>query len=150
MRTLGTAERVGRVAYMGFCAAVFVFLIAPILAIMPLSFNAEPYFTFTEGMLRFDPEAYSLRWYREIATDEAWTGALVNSLVIGTAATVLATLSVVITVTATLTGYDRNLSRAAASLGAGQIRIFRSVQLPLIAPGIISGGSSPSLPRSTR
>ena len=140
MRTLGTAERVGRAAYMGFCAAVFVFLIAPILAIMPLSFNAEPYFTFTEGMLRFDPEAYSLRWYREIATDEAWTGALVNSLVIGTAATVLATPFVVITVTATLTGYDRNLSRAAASLGAGQVRVFRSVQLPLIAPGIVSGG----------
>lgn len=205
MRTLGTAERVGRIAYLGFCAAVLVFLIAPILAIMPLSFNAEPYFTFTEGMLRFDPDAYSLRWYREIATDESWTGALINSLVIGTSATVLATtlgtlaalgLSsphmparrlvmgflisplvtpiiiaaagmfffysqlglgqthlglilahavlgtpfVVITVTATLTGYDRNLSRAAASLGAGQMRVFRSVQLPLIAPGIVSGG----------
>ncbi|HHH39314.1 MAG TPA: ABC transporter permease, partial [Sedimenticola sp.] len=33
------------------------FLMLPILVIIPLSFNAEPYFTFTEGMLRLDPEA---------------------------------------------------------------------------------------------
>ena len=79
-------------AYLGYCAGVLVFLIAPILVILPLSFNAEPYFTFTEGMLRFDPEAWSMRWYREVVTDEAWTGALANSLIIGTAATALATL----------------------------------------------------------
>ncbi len=30
-------------------------------------------------------------------------------------------------------------ARAAASLGAGPVRIFRRVQLPLIAPGVISG-----------
>ena len=36
-------------------------LIAPILIVMPLSFNAEPYFTFTEKMLSFDPEGYSMR-----------------------------------------------------------------------------------------
>ena len=47
--------------HVAFCVVVLVFLIAPILVIVPLSFNAEPYFTFTEGMLRFDPEAYSLR-----------------------------------------------------------------------------------------
>ena len=196
--------RIGRVAYLGYCAGVLVFLIAPILVILPLSFNAEPYFTFTEGMLRFDPEAWSLRWYREVVTDEAWTRALANSLIIGTAATMLATLLgtlaalglssphmparrlvmgflisplvtpviiaaagmfffytrlglgqshlglilahavlgtpfVVITVTATLAGYNRDLTRAAASLGAGPVRAFRSVQLPLIAPGVISG-----------
>ena len=204
MQTWSTGERAARITYLGFCVAVFVFLIAPILVILPLSFNAEPYFTFTEGMLRFDPEAYSLRWYREVVTSETWTDALVNSLFIGVAATALATalgtlaslgLSsphmparrfamgflisplvtpiiisaagmfffysrlglgqtylglvlahaalgapfVVITVTATLTGYNRNLSRAAASLGAGSVRTFRSVQFPLIMPGILSG-----------
>ena len=193
-----------RVAYLAFCTLVFVFLVAPILVIVPLSFNAEPYFTFTEGMLRFDPDAYSLRWYREIVENEAWTRSLINSLVIGASATVLATVLgtlaalglsspamparrlfmgllispmvtpviisaagmfffyssiglgqthlglilahtalgipfVVITVTATLSGFDRNLTRAAASLGAGPVRTFRSVQLPLIAPGVISG-----------
>ena len=183
---------------------MFVFLIAPILVIVPLSFNAEPYFTFTEGMLRLDPDAYSLRWYREIVENEAWRGSLVNSLVIGVAATGLATVLgtlaalgltspgvparraimgilispmvtpviiaaagmfffysnlglgqthlgiilahatlgvpfVVVTVTATLASFDRNLTRAAASLGAGPWTTFRRIQLPLIAPGVISG-----------
>ena len=42
-------------------------------------------------MLRLDPEAYSLRWYRQIAGDEVWARALANSLFIGVAATALAT-----------------------------------------------------------
>ena len=46
---------------------------------------------------------------------------------------------VVITVTATLTAFDANLTRAAASLGAGPVTTFRRVQLPLIAPGVVSG-----------
>ena len=195
----------GRYAYLTFCALVFLFLVAPILVIVPLSFNAEPYFTFTEGMLRFDAEAYSLRWYREIVENEEWRRSLLNSLTIGISATVLATVLgtlaalglanahmparrlvtgllispmvtpviiaaagmfffyssiglgqthlglilahtalgipfVVITVTATLAGFDNNLTRAAASLGAGPVRTFRKVQLPLIAPGVLSGG----------
>ena len=39
-----------------------IFLIAPLLVIVPLSFNAEPFFTFTDKMLAFDPTGYSLRW----------------------------------------------------------------------------------------
>ena len=205
MTVSGTGwERAGRVSYLAFCAAVFLFLIAPILVIVPLSFNVEPYFTFTEGMLSLDPEAYSLRWYRTVAEDEGWRRALVNSLIIGIAATALATTLgtlaalglaspampgrplamsllispmvtpviisaagmfffyskmglaqthlglilahaalgtpfVVITVTATLAGFDPNLTRAAASLGAGPVRTFARVQLPLIAPGVVSG-----------
>ncbi|MYD97528.1 MAG: ABC transporter permease [Gammaproteobacteria bacterium] len=198
-------RRLGRYAYVGFCACAFVFLVAPILVIVPLSFNAEPYFTFTEGMLRLDADAWSLRWYRSIVEDEQWGRALINSLVIGIAATLLATTLgtvaalglanpampgrraamgilispmitpviivavgvfffysnlglaqthvglilahaalgapfVVITVTATLAGFDRTLMRAAASLGAGALTRFRRVQLPLIAPGVFSGG----------
>ena len=206
MSMAATAPRlgIGRTVYLAACALIFAFLVAPILVIVPLSFNAEPYFTFTEGMLRFDPEAYSLRWYREIVENDVWTRALGNSLLIGLAATVLATalgtlaalglasramparraamgllilpmvtpliisaagmfffysslgLSqthlglilahaalgtpfVVITVTATLSAFDTNLTRAAASLGAGPLRTFRRVQLPLIAPGVLSG-----------
>ena len=204
MATRGRQERVGRFIHVGFCGAVFLFLVAPILVIVPLSFNAEPYFTFTEGMLRLDADAYSMRWYRQIVENEVWTRALVNSLIIGVASTALATALgtlaamglcspampgrrlamgllispmvtpviiaaagmfffysnlglaqthlglilahaalgtpfVVITVTATLSAFDTNLARAAASLGAGPVRIFRQVQLPLIAPGVISG-----------
>ena len=45
---------------------VFFFLMAPIMVIVPLSFNIEPYFTFSEGMLRLDPDAFSLRWYKDV------------------------------------------------------------------------------------
>ena len=195
---------VGRLAHRVACGLIFAFLVAPILVIVPLSFNAEPYFTFTEGMLRFDPEAYSLRWYRQVLNDGAWARGLANSLLIGVAATALATVLgtlaalglssramparhlamgllispmvtpliiaaagmfffystlglsqthlglilahaalgtpfVVITVTATLSAFDANLTRAAASLGAGPVTTFRRVQLPLIAPGVVSG-----------
>ncbi len=199
-----TAERVWHYVFNVFCAGVFVFLIAPILVIIPLSFNAEPYFTFTEGMLRLDPEAYSLRWYRDFVQNPQWLHAVKNSIIIASSATLLATtlgtiaalgLSraemplrktvmsiliapmivpiiiaaaamyffysqldlaqsytgiilahtalgtpfVVITVTATLTGFDRSLVRAAQSLGAGPAFTFFKVVLPLILPGVISG-----------
>lgn len=46
---------------------------------------------------------------------------------------------VIITVSATLQGFNHNLKRAAASLGASPLTAFRRVTLPLIAPGVISG-----------
>ena len=198
-------RKLGRYGFNAWCIAGFVFLLAPILVIVPLSFNAEPYFTFTEGMLRLDPDAWSLRWYNAILEDEVWRRALANSLLIGVASTVVATTLgtlaalglasaampgrnlitavlispmitpiiivavgvfffysglglgqthaglilahaalgapfVVITVTATLAGFDRTVLRAAASLGAGPLRRFFRIQLPLIAPGVFSGG----------
>ncbi len=228
--TLG--QRVWYYAFRAICALIFVFLITPILIIVPLSFNAEPYFTFTSGMLSFDPEAYSLRWYIDIfengmanpdATEgwwadmwqnSQWIRATKNSFIIGFWATVLATsfgtlaaigLSrsempykglimsilispmivplivtaagmfyfysndfnpfiegkqalagtklgiilahaalgtpfVIITVTSTLVGFDNSLTRAAANMGAGPTRTFFKVQMPLILPGVISGG----------
>lgn len=47
---------------------------------------------------------------------------------------------VVTTVSATLDGFDYNLVRAAASLGANPLTTFFRVTLPLVAPGVISGG----------
>ena len=46
---------------------------------------------------------------------------------------------VIITVTATLVGFDTSLTRAAASLGAGPLRTFLKIQAPLIMPGVVSG-----------
>jgi len=46
---------------------------------------------------------------------------------------------VVITVTATLVGFDESLTRASANMGAGPARTFFKVQMPLILPGVISG-----------
>ena len=53
--------------------------------------------------------------------------------------TVLGIPFVVITVTATLVGFDHNLTKAAASLGGGPLYNFFKVQMPLILPGVISG-----------
>lgn len=184
---------------------VLAFLIVPILVIIPLSFNAEPFFTFTSGMLALDPDAYSLRWYEEIITDQKWTLAIRNSFVIGIAAAILATVLgtiaavglaspwmpfkrmitalllspmivpliiiaagmfffytgfglvatyaglviahaalgvpfVIITVTATLAGFDRTLFSAGVSLGGSPVRVFWDIVIPLIRPGVISGG----------
>jgi putative spermidine/putrescine transport system permease protein len=194
--------------YYGFriiCAMIFVFLIAPILVFIPLSFNAQPYFTYTREMLTFDPAGYSLRWYQDFFGSRSWITSIRNSFFIAFFATLIATtlgtiaalgLSrrhmpfrglimgllispmivpliisaagmfffyssiglagtfpgvilahaalgtpfVVITVTATLVGYDHSLSRAAASLGANATTTFRKITLPLILPGVISGG----------
>ncbi len=47
---------------------------------------------------------------------------------------------VIITVTATLVGFDKSLTRAAANMGADPVTTFFRVQMPLILPGVISGG----------
>ena len=198
------------------CGAIFIFLITPILVVMPLSFNAQNFFTFTPEMLRFDPEGYSLKHYRDFFSNNEWQRSFKNSLIIAPFATVisvsLGTLAaiglsqshvpgrraimailispmivpliisatgmfffysqignwmegtlglgknlvgyikvilahavlgipfVIITVTATLVGFDRSLTRAAANMGANPVTTFFKVQMPLILPGVISGG----------
>jgi len=63
--------------------------------------------------------------------------ATITGLVI--AHTILGIPFVVITVTASLSGFDNNLMRAAANLGGSPLRNFFKIQAPLIAPGVISG-----------
>jgi len=240
--TLG--QKIWHYTFYAICALIFLFLITPIIIIVPLSFNVEPYFSFTEGMLGFEKEAYSTRWYQDIAyngmanpdqptswplfRDWLWKGlspfhtatpgfytdmwenaqwirAMKNSFFIGFFATLIATalgtlaaiglsraempyrgaimsllisplivplvitaagmfyfysqvgLSqtyigvilahaalgtpfVIITVTATLVGFDKSLVRAGASMGAGPAKTFWKIQMPLILPGVVSGG----------
>jgi len=198
------SERVWYYAFRAICALVFLFLITPIVVIIPLAFNAEPYFTFTEAMLSLDPEGYSLRWYEALLGSAEWTRSIRNSFIIAISSTIIATslgtvaalglnrkqmpykgvimavlispmivpliisaaalfslfariglantfpgiiLShvvlgtpfVVITVTASLAGFDNTLIRASQSLGANQTRTFFKVILPLLLPGVISG-----------
>ncbi len=220
----GLGERVWYYGFRVFCALVFLFLILPILIILPLSFNTEPYFTFTPGMLSLDPEAYSLRWYADIFkngmaepdrefgwafladswANGQWMHSMKNSFIIAIASTflsatlgtiaalglsqsqlparglimsilispmivpiiitsaglffaysavglassyagiilahtVLGTPFVVITVTATLIGFDKSLIRAGQNLGASPKTVFFRVIMPLILPGVISG-----------
>lgn len=55
--------------------------------------------------------------------------------------TALASPFVVVTVGASLTGFDRNLMRAAAISGAKPVTSFFRVMLPLILPGVLSGAA---------
>lgn len=64
------------------------------------------------------------------------TGSLLGLII---AHTTLAAPFVIISVTSTLAGFNQNLSRAGASLGASPARVFFDVVLPLIGPGVFSG-----------
>jgi putative spermidine/putrescine transport system permease protein len=191
-------QRVGYWLYLLFCALIFVFLVLPLIAIVPLSFNSSPFLT-------YPMPGFSLRWYEDFFTSTRWRLSIYNTIVVGVSAAFLATALgtlaslamartrlpgrrimmaliispmvvplvitalgmfffftrlgltnsllglivahtvlgipfVVITVSATLQGFDFNLPRAAASLGASPLFTFRKVTLPIIAPGVIVGG----------
>lgn len=72
--------------------AISLFLILPILVVIPLSFNPEPYFSFTREMLLFEPGGWSLRWYREVTESDQWRLAFKNSLMIASIVTAVATV----------------------------------------------------------
>lgn len=183
---------------------VLLFLILPIIVIIPLSFNAQPFFSFTVGMLEFNPDAYSIRWYQDFFNNKVWQLAIKNSFYFATISAILATILgtlaalslnfgtlkfkpfinaiiispmivplvivaagmylfyskihiinsdmaiivahtvlgvpfVIITVGAVLSSFDKNLLKAAYSLGATPIKGFFQITLPIIKPGVISG-----------
>lgn len=196
--------QVARILFYVYCALVLVFLVAPLLVIIPLSFNAEAYFTFTQKMLTLDPTGWSMRWYEELQRNPAWIEAVKNSFIVAVFSTAIATLLgtlasiglsrphmpyrgfimalvlspmivpviivaagmsfvyggwglaqthlglilahatlgvpfVVVTMTATLAGFDRRLVQASVSLGASPLTTFFHVTLPLVSPGLASG-----------
>ena len=202
-----THYRIWHYFYLLICTCVFIFLIAPLFVIFPLSFNAEEFLVFSDGMKRLDPDAFSLRWYHDMiyGTKNPWGLAAKNSFIIAIFATlgsvllgtvaalglssrhmpykalimailispmivpliisgvaifffiakvglagthlgiilshiILGTPFVVITVTATLSGFDHSVTRAASSLGSDPVNTFMKITLPLILPGVISGG----------
>jgi putative spermidine/putrescine transport system permease protein len=70
---------------------VLLFLVMPLVVIIPLSFNASPYFTFTPAMLKLSPAGYSTQWYGNFFTDPVWIHAVKNSFIIAPLATLVAT-----------------------------------------------------------
>ena len=201
-----TRYRIWHYVYLTICAFVFIYLIAPLFVIFPLSFSADEFLVFSDGMKRLEPDAFSTRWYKDMVwgTKNPWGLAAKNSLMVaffatigsvllgtlaavglssrhmpykgiimailispmivpliisgvaifffmakvGLAAThtgiilahiILGTPFVVITVTATLSGFDHSVTRAAASLGSTPFHTFMKITLPLITPGVISG-----------
>jgi putative spermidine/putrescine transport system permease protein len=180
-----------------FCLLVAIWLVAPTLVIVPMSFNEKK-------SLAFPPSGFSWQWYANFFTNPDWTTSFFNSLrvagIVAVAATFVGTLAalglsrmkhsgagllrallitpmvvpgvvlaigiyavyldyqlvgtttgfviahtmlavpfVVIAVSASLEVFDVRLETAAASLGASRLATFRTVTLPLIAPGILSG-----------
>ncbi|PCI28148.1 MAG: polyamine ABC transporter permease [SAR324 cluster bacterium] len=67
-----------------FCLAVFIYLIFPILVIIPMSFSSASFLT-------FPPPGYSLRWYEQFLNDQDWLDAAKNSISIAVVTTILAT-----------------------------------------------------------
>ncbi|MEN9434040.1 MAG: hypothetical protein RLZZ422_1629 [Pseudomonadota bacterium] len=193
-----TSEKVWYWVFRVFCVLVLLFLMLPILVIVPLSFNSGSFLTYPLS-------GFSWQWYETIFSAGPWLTSLKNSLIVAPLATLLAmifgTLAavgfnradfpgkgllmaliispmvvplvivavgmyfffakagllnsytglvlahavlgvpfVVITVSATLQGFDQNQVRAGASLGANPIQVFFDIVLPQILPGVISGG----------
>src|SRR5215475_7812156 len=64
-------------------AAIIVFLILPIVAIMPLAFSADSF-------LSYPIRAFSTRWFSVVFADYPWLFALKNSLIVGAATVLLA------------------------------------------------------------
>lgn len=191
------SARAARAAMAALAALALLFLAAPILAVVPLSFSSGSF-------LAYPMPGVSLRWYAEFLSTPRWTGSLRNSLVVGACTTLLATVLgtlaalglnsprlpfrgavmalvlspmivpvvvlavgvtfvfsavglsnsftglviahttlavpfVVVTVSATLSGLDPSLARAAASLGAPPAAVLARVVLPIIAPGLLAG-----------
>jgi putative spermidine/putrescine transport system permease protein len=187
----------GRILLGLFCPLVAVWLVAPTIVVVPMSFNDKK-------SLAFPPSGFSWQWYQNFFTNPEWSASLFGSLkvavatavfatVIGTLAafgldrmksrvsgvlrallitpmvvpgvvlavgiyavyldtqlvgtmtgfvlahTMLAVPFVIIAVSASLEVFDKRLETAAASLGANRLTAFRTVTLPLIAPGILSG-----------
>jgi len=65
-----------RFAYWAYCALVLVFLLAPIAAIVPLSFSSGSF-------LAYPLPGWSLRWYHEVLGGGRWLKARGVSLVVG-------------------------------------------------------------------
>jgi len=191
-------DRIWHYGARALCYGVLLFLILPILIIVPISFSSG-------NMLAFPMPGLSTRWYETILNTPAWLDAARNSLIIGLSSTILSMILgtmaaiglarakfrfkallvglvvspilipivitavgmyfflvriglvgtypglilahtalsvpfVVVTVMATLDGFDMNLIRAAAGLGAPPLTAFRRVMLPIILPGVASGG----------
>jgi putative spermidine/putrescine transport system permease protein len=118
-----TSEKIAHYGLRLFVGLVLLFLVAPILAIMPLSFNSESFFS-------YPMPGYSLKWYvgeEGFFTNERWTNAVKLSFVLAFSTTILATCL------GTLAALG--LSRANIP---GRATIMAILISPMIVPVIIS------------
>lgn len=79
------SQKLGSILTWSGGVAVLFFLLAPIFAIVPLSFSSGNFLTYPLPGL-------SLRWYEELLTSDKWLPALRNSMIVGVSATIAATV----------------------------------------------------------
>ncbi len=72
----------GRLAFNMLVAVMLVFLLAPVLLVVPMSFSAD-------RVLAFPPSGFSLRWYAAMLDEPGLAAAARNSLVLASLVTVL-------------------------------------------------------------
>lgn len=95
--------------------AVAVFLVLPTLIVLPLSLNAESYFTYP---LR----GFSFGWYKEVLTSPRWTHAILNSMIVAASSAAIATVA------GTL---------AAVGLWAGPPKMRQALLFVLLSPLVV-------------
>jgi putative spermidine/putrescine transport system permease protein len=104
-----------RIALLLFCSLVLLYLILPVLVIVPMSFSSARFLT-------FPPPSLSLRWYQEYLGNAAWMQATRVTLTV-------AALTVLI---ATPLGVA-----AAYAISQSKLRIMRMIHLTLMLPLVV-------------
>jgi putative spermidine/putrescine transport system permease protein len=109
-----------RIIFVLLCAAVLLYLVLPILIVVPMSFSSARFLT-------FPPPSLSLRWYQEYIGNPAWMQATLVTL----------TVAVCTVAIATPLGVS-----AAYAISQSKLRIMRIIYaallLPLMVPIIIT------------
>jgi putative spermidine/putrescine transport system permease protein len=74
----------GRLGLYAVCGLVFLFLVFPILIVVPMAFSSAQY-------LAFPPPGFSLQWWQEYFSRPDWTSATILSFQVAVVAMILAT-----------------------------------------------------------
>ncbi|ACC73440.1 ABC transporter permease [Paraburkholderia phymatum] len=80
-----TIERIWYFTLRGLAVLTLLYLILPVLAIVPLSFSSSTF-------LVYPIPGWSLRWYQNLVASDEWRMAAKNSFIVAPSATVLATV----------------------------------------------------------
>ncbi|QEN87498.1 ABC transporter permease [Labrys sp. KNU-23] len=106
---------------LAFGALIVAFLVIPLAAILPLAFTDSVFLT-------YPMTGPSTRWFDTLATSDAWQRSIVNSMIVGTGATVLST----VVGTLAALGLRRNLVPFSG--------VLRSIfLLPMVVPAVVLG-----------
>lgn len=107
------------------CAVIGLWLVAPSLVVLPLSFTDRDSFA-------FPPTGWSLRYYRNFFTDPDWWGSLTTSL----------QLALLVAVVATVTGSAAAYGLVRGGRGRVMSKLTPAVNgllmAPMVTPGIVA------------